>query len=78
MVKQQVIKEPPSVEETWKVLPWWKKLIVNCGGVTSVGMYSKPGWSGELEFFIFCCQSCKKLNIDYRHGYSEYLSCSHC
>lgn len=72
-----VVREPPSVEEAWKSLPWWKKLVVNFDGVISVGMYSKSGWSGELEFFIFRCQKCKILNIDFLNGFRRYLYCSH-
>ena len=76
-MRQQVVREPPSVEEAWKSLPWWKKLVVNCNGVISVGMYSKSGWSGELEFFIFRCQKCNRLDIDFPNGFRRYLYCSH-
>jgi hypothetical protein len=51
--------------------------VVNCNGVISVGIYSKSGWSGELEFFIFRCQKCKILNIDFPNGFRRYLYCSH-
>jgi len=78
LVEQQVIKELPSVEEAWKSLFWWQKVEVIFGGRISLGKYSKPGWSGELDFFIFRCSRCGNLDIDYPHGFKSELCCHHC
>jgi len=78
MVTGQLVEGPPGVRTVWDSLNWLQRIRVNHGGVISVGRYSRPNWSGTLEFFLFRCPNCKRLNIDYRHGFDEYLSCSRC
>ena len=76
----QAVSTVPDVETVWETLPWLKKARVNRGGSVSIGKYSQPGWLGKLEFFIFRCKNCGRLNIDYLHGFEpgQYLSCRHC
>ena len=65
----------PRTEEAWKKLSFWKKIVVNTGGIVSVGMYQPLGHSGPTECFIFRCGRTRKLNIDLEHTNGVYCSC---
>lgn len=45
-----------------------------------LGHETRPGWKGELPFYLFECSRCRMLVKDYPHGFPErqYLSCSEC
>ena len=61
-------------------VPKWKKLLARMGIVVKLGYGRREGWSGELPFYLFKCPGpdCKKLVVDYPHGYGEFLSCPKC
>lgn len=64
----------PTVQQ----VPKWKKLLARMGLVVKLGYGKREGWSGELPFYLFKCRQCKKLVVDYPHGYGEFLSCTNC
>ncbi len=66
----------PGEKEVWKGLSFGKRMMVKLGNPVSIGMYQPPGFTGPTEFFIFLCRDCKKLHIDYLHGFDKYLSCN--
>ena len=71
-----IVEKAPTVEEVWGRLSWWQRFrLEKLGYAIPIGKYQLPGWRGELEFFIYKCRECGELHIDYRHGYSQYLSC---
>lgn len=47
-----------------------------------VGMFTMPKWSGHSGFYLFKCQSCGNVCVDYPHGYTGagylYLRCGNC
>jgi len=50
------------------------------GKMVCLGLESRPGWSGELPFYLFKCPHCGTLVKDYLHGFPgyEYLNCLEC
>lgn len=46
----------------------------------SVGMETREGWSGYLEFFVFWCGDCEAFSKDYGHSWPErrYVTCQRC
>lgn len=40
------------------------------------------GWTGHSGFYLFRCESCGEVCIDYPHGYTDFglmfLRCDHC
>ena len=70
MVIWNLLHGPPSVEEAWKGLSFWKKRMVDIGGSVSIGMYQPPGHSGPTEYFIFRDRG--KLYIDCEHNRSLF------
>jgi len=57
-----------------------KRFLANLGFKVLLKYERKPGWNGELPFYMFKCQNCKLLACDYPHGFEErqYLSCPEC
>ena len=49
---------------------------------TFVGLFHMPGWTGHSGFYLFKCQSCNAVDVDYPHGYTNggclYLRCNLC
>ena len=47
-----------------------------------VGMFTMPRWSGHSGFYLFKCQSCGNICVDYPQGYTGsghiYLRCDYC
>lgn len=45
-----------------------------------LGRETRPGWRGELPFYLFQCPNCEKLVKDYPHSFPErqYLLCPEC
>jgi hypothetical protein len=43
-----------------------------------VGFYKQLGWTGELPFYQFYCEVCKKTVINYPHTHKEKLICPIC
>lgn len=47
-----------------------------------VGFFMMEGYTGHCAFYIFKCQHCGGLNVDYPHGYTDggylYLQCCDC
>lgn len=47
-----------------------------------VGRFTMLGWSGHLGCYLFKCKLCKRVSVDYPHGYTDFglmfLRCSHC
>ncbi|MHB1907712.1 MAG: hypothetical protein ACYCQJ_02430 [Nitrososphaerales archaeon] len=54
-----------------------QKLELLLFGRASLGKHSLPGWTGELEFYLFRCEK-HGVVIDYPHGTDEELRCSLC
>lgn len=54
-----------------------QKLDLLLFGRASVGKHSLPGWTGELEFYLFRCEK-HGIVIDYPHGMGEELRCPVC
>lgn len=45
------------------------------------GVFTMPGWSGHSHFYLFKCKACRKVVVDYPHGYHGeywYLRCGEC
>lgn len=70
----------PELQPTLQQIPRWKLALAILGMKISMGMETRPGWSGYLEFFIFWCRSCQTFTKDYAHSFPEtrYLTCQHC
>lgn len=54
--------------------PFYKKLLAKLGRVVFVYHDRRPGWGGDLPFYIFKCPNDECLNherlaIDYPHGF---------
>jgi len=77
-VVPQAVSSIPDVGRVWEELPRLKKFLVNHGQAIFIGKYTESGSSDELEFFLFKCPRCQELNINYRHGFNQYLPCHHC
>ncbi len=46
-----------------------------------VGKFTMPGWVGHSSFYIFKCEGCRRVLVDYPHGYSAgclYVVCDDC
>ncbi len=47
-----------------------------------VGFFTMEGYAGHCAFYIFRCQQCGCLSLDYPHGFTEggclYLKCYDC
>jgi hypothetical protein len=46
-----------------------------------VGKFSMPGWVGHSSFYVFRCQECKSITVDYPHGYRGdcmFVRCGDC
>ena len=54
-----------------------QKLELLLFGRASLGKHSLPGWTGELEFYLFRCEK-HGVIIDYPHGIDGELRCSLC
>lgn len=71
-----------SLEDALAVqrLPEWQKELAKAGKKIYLGHETRPGWSGELPFYLFQCPDCKMLGKDYPHSWPErqYLSCPEC
>lgn len=73
--------DPPSFPNTVQ------KLVKKAGKKPKFcGLFTMPGWSGHNGFYVFRCQECRQLSIDYPHGYTGdglrsgllYLRCGIC
>jgi len=53
----------------------WLKLVIL--GKTYLAHNTKPGWNGELPFYIAKCRQ-HGYFLDYPHGWSGYLHCPLC
>ncbi len=46
------------------------------------GKFTQPGWSGHSCFYVFKCENCSTVCVDYPHGYTQFgllfLRCSNC
>lgn len=46
------------------------------------GKFTMTGWIGHSGFYLFRCESCKQVSIDYPHGYTDhglmFLRCDGC
>lgn len=60
--------------------PGWKKRLAKLGFALFLKMDRKQNWSGELPFYLFCCEGCGQLVTDYPHGFPENqrLVCPEC
>jgi hypothetical protein len=47
-----------------------------------VGKFTMPDWIGHSGFYLFKCQSCGHVSVDYPHGYTHcglmFLRCDNC
>lgn len=47
-----------------------------------VGKFTMPNWVGHSGFYLFKCQKCESVNVDYPPGYTAYgllyLQCDNC
>ncbi len=47
-----------------------------------VEKFTMPGWTGHSGFYLFRCESCGHISVDYPHGYTGfglmYLRCDNC
>ena len=43
-----------------------------------LGEFMNDGWNGKLPFIAFVCKECKKIQVDYPHGFNKYLDCEDC
>ena len=45
-----------------------------------VGKFTMPDWTGHSGFYVFRCQECESVCVDYPHGYNQhgriYLRCN--
>lgn len=46
------------------------------------GKFTMMGWIGHSGFYLFRCELCNQVSIDYPHGYTDYglifLCCDYC
>ena len=47
-----------------------------------IGKFTMPGWTGHSGFYLFKCEVCQEICVDYPHGYRGngclYLRCGQC
>jgi len=58
-------------------LSLYQKMILKISGHVYVGHETRPGWSGDLPFYVFKCPI-HGLVKDYPHGFNDRLDCSTC
>lgn len=73
-----VHKEIPDLRAVWPTLSPLKKLLIWMGFALFIGCFARPGWSGELPFFLFKCRHCRVPVANYRHGWEDKLNCPKC
>lgn len=54
-----------------------QKSLARRGKKVNLGEFTRPGWSGYIPHYLFQCDLCKELSVDYPHGFPEnqYLWC---
>ena len=60
-----------------KDLTLFQRFKLQTNGCVSVGNYTRPGWSGDLTFYAFRCNT-HGLVCDYPHGFEDRLDCPKC
>lgn len=47
-----------------------------------IGKFTMSGWTGHSGFYLFKCEECGNVCVDYPHGYTSfglmYLRCNYC
>ncbi len=54
-----------------------ERSMVNIVGKVFLGNFIRPGWSGEIDFYLFMCDN-HGLVADYPHFHSQILRCPLC
>src|SRR3989344_5035190 len=70
-----------DLQKTLQRIPEWKLAFAKRYDTKiSVGMETRKGWNGHLEFFVFWCRTCNAFSKDYGHSFPErrYLTCPGC
>lgn len=76
-----LLSDQLELQKTLARLPKWKLALAKYRGTKiSVGMETREGWSGYLEFFVFWCPDCEAFSKDYAHSWPEkrYVTCQRC
>lgn len=76
-----LLSDQIDLRETLNKIPKWKLALArHWGRKISVGMETREGWNGHLEFFIFWCDVCEVFRKDYGHSWPErrYVTCLEC
>ena len=70
-----------DLRKTLNALPKRKLALARLTGKKiSVGLETREGWTGYLEFFVFWCRDCRAFSKDYAHSWPErrYVTCQRC
>ncbi len=76
-----LLSDQLDLQKTLARIPKWELDHAQYRGkLISVGMETREGWSGYLEFFVFWCPECSAFSKDYGHSWPErrYVTCQRC
>ena len=87
LAKECMLRPELNLEPHWfEKLPWLLGVIGPEDKVVEVGTFTLSNWTGHSKFYLFLCPECKKISLDYPHGYASdglrggllYLNCQFC